>query len=296
MQNLGKLIFLLLSGMAMMIQAYPVESQNFDDIVANIGQEPFGLRTGFTELDNMTRGLHPGELTILAGRSSMGKSAFMLDVALHLDCSVAIFSLEMGYITLCERLVANYTNTNYHYLKSGKIAPPDVSELKSKNITILDNSYLTPAKFHQQLVQLKAEQGIKCAMVDFLQLVKPDLSTGSRYQDIDAICQSLRATGKELGIAIVVLAQLNREIEKRENHEPKLSDLRESAGIEQSADVVLMLHRPDYYQIKEIDLESEDGGEAYIYISKQRNGPVGKIPLVWLSEFMSFREIKPETF
>jgi len=102
-----------------------------------------------------------------------------------------------------------------------------VSELKSKNITILDNSYLTPAKFHQQLVQLKAEQGIKCAMVDFLQLVKPDLSTGSRYQDIDAICQSLRATGKELGIAIVVLAQLNREIEKRENQEspPELNSL-----------------------------------------------------------------------
>lgn len=279
-----------------MITAYPFEGQNFNEIAANIGNEPFGLRTGFTQLDEMTRGLHPGELTVIAGRSSMGKSSLMTDMILHIDYPVAVFSLEMSYKVLCERMIANFTNTNYHYLKLQKIPVPSVEKLKSKNITILDNSYLTPLKFREQLTQLKAKENIKCCFVDFLQLMRSTFSSGSRSQEVDNICQDIRAAGKELGIAVVLLAQLNREVEKRDNHEPRLSDLRESGGIEQAADVVFLIHRPSYYNVKEVDLESEDDGEAFIYVAKNRSGPVGKCSMVWVSEYMSFREIKERTF
>ena len=279
-----------------MIHSYPFEQDSLDTIAANIGSEPFGIRTGLTQLDEMTRGLHPGELTVIAGRSSMGKSSLMTDIILNVDCPVAIFSLEMSYKILCERMIANFTNTNYHYLKLQRIPVPSVGKLNSKSITILDNSYLTPLKFKEQLEQLKEKEGIKCCFVDFLQLMRTDFPAGSRSQEVDNICQDLRAVGKELGIAVVLLAQLNREVEKRDNHQPRLSDLRESGGIEQAADVVLLIHRPSYYNVKEVDLESEDDGEAFIYVSKNRSGPVGKCPVVWISEYMSFRDIKSESF
>lgn len=281
-----------------MIRSYPFEEESFDSIVSNIGNEPFGLKTGFKQLDEMTRGLHPGELTVIAGRSSMGKSSLMSDMVLSISekCPVVIFSMEMSFRVLCERLVANFTNTNYHFLKMNKIPVPSVDGLKSRNITILDNSYLTPLKFKEQLKQLKDKENIKCCFVDFLQLMRSDFPAGSRSQEVDNICQDLRAVGKELGISIVLLAQLNREVERRDNHQPRLSDLRESGGIEQAADVVLLIHRPSYYNLKEVDLESEDDGEAFIFVAKSRNAAVGKIPVVWISEYMSFRNFNVETF
>lgn len=280
-----------------MIRAYPPDNQpTVEQVVAEIATDSMGLSTGFTQLDNMIRGLHRKELVIIGGRSSIGKSSLMVDIALNVNCPVAIFSLEMSYKTLVERMVSNITATNHHFMKLGHIPVPPIDKLLMKDITILDNPYITPVLFKNQVKELKEQFNIGCVFLDYLQLIRPDFSGGNLTQDLDYICQNIKAVGKEYDVAVVMLSQLNREVERRENHQPRLSDIRSSGGIEQTADVVILLHRPDYYMINEIDVESDDGGEAYLIVAKSRNTPVGKISVVWLSEQMSFKEIKQETF
>jgi len=264
-----------------------------DAVKSAICSNNFGIKTGFKKLDMLTRGFHPSELVIVAARSSMGKSAFMIDLALHMgkDHNVAIFSLEMSLKIIVERMLANIGSINIHTMKLKGEAGPELERaaemLKNRSIYIDDSSYLTPNLLHNKVEQIKPD----IVFIDFLQLMRMPTKLQSRYLEVDFICQEVRAVGKAHNIPVVLLAQLNRAVEQRERHEPRLSDLRESGGIEQAADMVLFLHRPAYYAMTEYDPESEDDGEAYIYVAKNRNGPVGKVRCVWISEFTSFRDL-----
>ena len=265
--------------------------------IENVQEELFsaktGILTGFPELDAKTHGFHPAELTVIAARSSMGKSAFMLDLALNIskEHPVAIFSLEMCNRVLIERMIANIAQTNYFRLRKGDadetVVNSGIRVISGLDIFLCDRSFQTVA----QVRDLLLETQVRVVFIDYLQLLNPGKSSGQRYLEVDGMCQQLRAMAKDLNISVVLLSQLNRAVEQREGHEPRLSDLRESGGIEQTADSVWFLHRPSYYNLTEFDVDSEDDGEAFIFIAKQRNGPVGKIRCLWISEFMGWRSI-----
>jgi len=259
-----------------------------------------GLSTGFEGLDKKTHGLQPSELTILAGRPSMGKSAMMLDMALALAVAgkkVAIFSMEMSNQLLAERLLANRGSVNLQRIKSDSLTPEEAtklnkaySELGKMQIDIFDRTLLAPLRIEGEISQHKYD----CIFVDYLQLLSSDGAQASRYQEIDAHCKELKDMAKKHNIPVVALAQLGREVEKRTTHEPRLSDLRESGGIEQVADLILLLHRPSHYALHDLNEDKEDDGEAFIFIAKNRNGPTGRVKCGWIGEIMSFREIPTE--
>jgi len=276
--------------------------ENLNSVVEKLKHPARGIETGFYQLDDMLLGFKPSELIIVAGRPSMGKTSLMTDFALSAsrEGPVIIFSAEMSFQTLAERMVANLANMNLHALKKGGLTEKitvDIGKatqcLKERQIYIDDTSYLTPLAIRNTLKNMSTPN---CVFIDYLQLLGADTSTGRSYEDMGNITRDLKAVAKELSIPIILLCQLNRTSAQTESKEPKLSHLRDSGRIEENADVVLLIHRPDYYNIKELDIENEDGGEAWIMVAKNRNGPVGKIPAVWLSEMMSFKEIKPETF
>ncbi len=277
-------------------------SENLNDVFQKLQNPERGVETGFYQLDDMLLGFKPSELIIVAGRPSMGKTSLMTDFILHASKStpVVVFSAEMSFQILAERMITNLASLNLHSLKKGSLTAKAQSAinitidiLKDRLIFIDDTSYLTPLHIRNAI---QNGPKIGCIFIDYLQLLGADMATGRSYEDIGMITRDIKAMAKELNIPVVLLCQLNRQNTQRESHEPRLSDLRDSGKIEENADVVLLIHRPSYYNMKEIDLESEDDGEAFILVSKNRNGPVGKIPVVWLSEQMSFREIKPETF
>ena len=276
-------------------------SENLNDVFNKLQNPTRGIETGFYQLDDMLLGFKPSELIVVAGRPSMGKTSLMTDFILHASksTSVVVFSAEMSFQILAERMICNVANLNLHSLKKagmtfglGAKIRKALFNLKDRHIVIDDTSYLTPLHIRNALKQIQ----VGCVFIDYLQLLGSDMATGKSYEDIGNITKDIKAMAKELNVPVVLLCQLNRENTKRESHEPRLSDLRDSGKIEENADVVLLIHRPDYYNIKEMDIESDDGGEAFILVSKNRNGPVGKVPVVWLSEQMSFREIKLETF
>ncbi len=277
-------------------------SENLNDVFQKLQNPEHGVETGFYQLDDMLLGFKPSELVVVAGRPSMGKTSLMTDFILHASKStpVAIFSAEMSFQILAERMICNIADLNMHSLKKAGLTfdleakvRKAMSKLKDRDISIDDTSYLTPLHI-RNAIQNGPKTG--CVFIDYLQLLGADMATGRSYEDIGMITRDIKAMAKELNVPVILLCQLNRQPSNREEHTPRLSDLRDSGKIEENADVVLLIHRPDYFNIKEIDLESDDGGEAYIMLAKNRNGPVGQIPVVWLSEQMSFREIKAETF
>ena len=276
-------------------------SENLNGVFEKLQNPERGIETGFYQLDDMLLGFKPSELIVVAGRPSMGKTSLMTDFILHASKStdVVVFSAEMSFQILAERMLCNVANLNLHSLKKTGLTNKTnaaiecaLSRLKDRHITIDDTSYLTPLHIRNALKQAQ----VGCVFIDYLQLLGADMATGRSYEDIGMITRDIKAMAKELNVPVILLCQLNRQPSNREEHTPRLSDLRDSGKIEENADVVLLIHRPDYFNIKEIDLESDDGGEAYIMLAKNRNGPVGQVPVVWLSEQMSFREIKAETF
>jgi len=281
-------------------------SENLDSVIEKLKAPDKGITTGFYELDQMLLGFKPSELIVVAGRPSMGKTSLMTDFVLSAsrEGPVIIFSAEMSFQILAERMVANFANINLHAIKQGGITEKvaiDINKalncLKERGIWIDDTSYITPMYIRNEFqTNPSVPKNVSCIFIDYLQLLGADMSTGRSYEDIGNITRDIKAIAKELNVPVVLLCQLNRENTKRETHEPRLSDLRDSGKIEENADVVLLIHRPSYFNIKEADIDSEDDGEAFIIIGKNRNGPVGKVPVVWLSEMMSFKEIKPEKF
>lgn len=261
-----------------------------------------GLSTGFTELDRMTNGLHAAEMIVIAARPSMGKTALAMNVAEHVAINekraVAVFSLEMSSQQLVQRMLCSRARVNLQKVRDGFLAERDfpsltsaASKLAEAKIFIDDTAGLSILELRAKARRLKAQHDIELIVVDYLQLLR---STTRRAQDnrqleISEISAGLKGLAKDLKIPIIVIAQLNRQPEARTGGKPRLSDLRESGSIEQDADLVGLLVRPEVYEEDE-DARAEKAGEAELIIAKQRNGPVGDVPLTFLKEFTRFED------
>src|SRR5947209_1819135 len=259
-----------------------------------------GVSTGFRDLDKLTSGLHSSEMIVIAARPSMGKTALAMNIAEHaaieVKLPVAIFSLEMSAQQLVQRMLCSRARVNLAKTRDGFLGEADfpklthaASKLAEAKIFIDDSAGLTILELRAKARRLKAQQNIELIIVDYLQLLR---STSRRAQDnrqleISEISAGLKGLAKELKIPIVVVAQLNRQPEQRAGGKPRLSDLRESGSIEQDADLVALLVRPELYEEDE-EARVEKAGEAELIIAKQRNGPVGEIPLTFLKEFTRF--------
>lgn len=275
-------------------------AQAFELIEKRTGHHVTGLASGFFELDEMTCGLQNGEMIIVAGRPSMGKTALALNIAEHIAVleqqPVAIFSLEMGRQQLAERLLCSNSRIDAQLVRKGMLSTEhyqqlvkSCGELSEAKIFIDDTPGITPLEMRAKARRLKARYDIKCVVMDYLQLMTLGGRVESRQQEITAISRYMKAMARELNVPVVVLSQLNRAAEGREGHRPRMSDLRESGSIEQDADVVMLLHREDYYHRGEHDYQ--ENSEAEIIIAKQRNGPTGNVKLRFLEKYTRFENL-----
>ena len=271
-----------------------------------------GLKTGFPTLDNMTKGFHKGDLILLAARPGIGKTSLALNIcsnaAMLSNSTVAVFSLEMPMSQIAQRVMCSVGYISMTDATAGT-NNPDIWEnvLQTKDrvsnagIYVDDSSLTTPAQIISKCRRLKAEKGLDLIMIDYLQLMKAD-TTGkkdaNRQQEVSELTRSLKIAARELECPIIVLSQLSRDIEKRVDHKPQLSDLRESGAIEQDADIVMFIDRTN--EIKEQDeegIESNSGGEdCRLIIAKHRNGALGSIDLKWIAENTRFEEPKSNGF
>ena len=264
------------------------------------GQVVTGVPSGFKDLDERTAGFQPSDLVIVAARPSMGKTAFCLNIAQHAAIEkgtpVAVFSLEMSKEALVQRLLTSEARVDAHRLRTGSLRDSDyklmasaAGILSTAPIWIDDSAALTPLELRSKARRITAEQGVGMIVVDYLQLMREPEYSENRVQEISAISRSLKALAKELRIPVVALSQLSRAPEQRggEGRRPQLSDLRESGAIEQDADVVLFIYRPEMYAKDEVERE-EIRGQAEVIIGKQRNGPTGTIKLYFHSQSTRF--------
>ena len=257
-----------------------------------------GLPTGYYQLDEWTCGLQNGEMIVLAGRPSMGKTSLALNIAEHIGLiekiPVAIFSLETGKQQLAERFLCSMSAIDAQKVRKGTLDTEHYeelvkacSQLSEAPIYIDDTSTLTPLELRAKARRLKSQQDIRCVIVDYLQLMHVGAGrVESRQQEITMISRYIKALARELNVPVVVLSQLNRAPEGREGHRPRMSDLRESGSIEQDADVVMLLHREDYYHRGQKDYQQDNMAE--LIIAKQRNGPTGSVELVFREKFTRF--------
>jgi len=259
--------------------------------------EVTGIPTGFADLDRMTSGLQPGDLVIVAGRPSMGKTAFSINiaenVALDTDKAVAIFSMEMGAAQLAMRMLGSVGRLNQHDLRTGRLGDDDwarlthaLGRLNDAPVHIDETPGLSALELRARSRRLhRQHDGLGLIVVDYLQLMSSPAGKASenRATEISEISRSLKALAKELHVPVIALSQLNRSLEQRPNKRPVMSDLRESGAIEQDADLILFIYRDEVY-----NPESADKGKAEIIIGKQRNGPIGKVDLTFRGEFTRF--------
>ena len=260
-----------------------------------------GLASGFIDLDKYTAGFHRGDLAIIAGRPSMGKTSFALNIAQHVGLDerkpVAVFSLEMSKELLVQRLLCSEAQVDAQKVRRGFTSAKDIERLTNAAgllseapIFIDDTPAITTLDIKARARRLKAEYDIAIAFVDYLQLVRSSERSENRQQEISSISRSMKALAKELGIPVIALSQLSRAVEARGgDRRPMLSDLRESGAIEQDADLVLFLYRPEFYDPD----DPEKIGKAELIIGKQRNGPTGKINLTFEKQYTRFRSMAP---
>ncbi len=271
--------------------------RSFELIEGRQGTHVTGLDTGYYELNDMTCGLQKGEMVIVAGRPSMGKTSLALNIAEHLGLvektPLAIFSLEMGRQQLAERFLCSISGIDSQKVRRGllndehyKKLADACAELSESHIYIDDTSTLTPLELRARARRLKSKHNIQCVVVDYLQLMHLGSGRESRQQEITTISRYLKALARELDVPVVVLSQLNRSPEGREGHKPRMSDLRESGSIEQDADVIMLLHREDYYHRGELDYEPNNTAE--LIVAKQRNGPTGTVKLRFMEKTTRF--------
>ncbi|HDN97744.1 MAG TPA: replicative DNA helicase [bacterium] len=260
-----------------------------------------GLPTGFIELDNMTTGLHPSDLIIIASRPSMGKTALACNIALNLTVGVEkypilIFSLEMSKEQLVQRMLCAEAKINLKNLRQGILSDDDMGRLmlaagrlEQSPIFIDDTPSLNIFELRARARRLKAKEDIQLIIVDYLQLMRGRGRAENRQQEISEISAALKSLAKELNIPVIAVSQLSRATEQRERKRPHLSDLRESGAIEQDADLVLLLYRDEFYHPE----NEENKGIAEIIIAKQRNGPTGSVFLTFLKEYTRFENYTP---
>lgn len=258
-----------------------------------------GLHTGFDGLDGLTSGFQPSELIVLAARPSMGKTAlvcnFGLSIARDSNSGVLLFSLEQSKLELAERLLCIQARINGHKLRQGDLDEIEQhslheasNEMRNFPIFIDDTAGRTISQIAAVSRRLKRRDGIGIVIIDYLQLIESDDKNLPREQQISTITRRLKFLAKDLSIPVIALAQLNRGVEQREDKRPRLADLRESGAIEQDADIVMFLHRPEAYN------PEDRPGEADLIVAKNRSGPIGTAPLVWLKEQLRFGDRAPE--
>jgi len=258
-----------------------------------------GIATGFIDLDYRTAGMQPSDLILVAARPSMGKTAFVLNIAQHiafkLNQTVAIFSLEMSKEQLVNRLFSLESRVDSQHLRTGNLSDAEWEKLiesagviGKSNLIIDDTPGISISELRSKCRKYKLEHDLKIIIIDYLQLMSGSgRGSDSRQQEISDISRSLKALARELNVPVVALSQLSRAVEQRPDHRPMLSDLRESGAIEQDADVVMFIYRDDYY-----NKDTEKKGIAEIIIAKQRNGPIGTIELVWLPDYTKFANLQ----
>ncbi|MCS7185014.1 MAG: replicative DNA helicase [bacterium] len=275
------------------------------DIIDRAGAASRGIKTGFTRLDNQTSGLQPGELIIIGGRPTHGKTSLAINIAEHIafkeNKNVLFISLEMDLNTLIARILCSMANVNWHNLRMGIFRKEDKEKLSEAaeiihekkrfyiyphaNTTVNDIRIITRRKHFE----LANEGGLGAVFIDYIQIIRPENLEQDRVQQLGDISRSLKALASELQIPVVALAQLNREMEKGgKETRPRLANLRESGCLEQDADTVLLLWRPNLYK----DVDPEQKAEAHLYIDKQRNGPQGMVKLYFKAEHTRFYEVE----
>ncbi len=263
-----------------------------------------GVETGFADLNELTSGWQKGDLIIIAARPSVGKTALALtltrNAAVDTNVGVAVFSLEMSKMQLAQRLLSAETRVDLHKLRTGRLRDDDwmhltrnVGRLAQAPIYIDDTPGISVLEARSKSRRLHREHGIGLIIVDYLQLMSSHVRTQSREQEISNISRGLKGLAKELDVPVIALSQLSRAVESRTDRRPQLSDLRESGSIEQDADVVMFIYRPDIYGLKSPDGASLEG-IAEIIIGKQRNGPVGSVHMMWNAESATYEQMAPE--
>jgi replicative DNA helicase len=270
--------------------------ERIDELYSRDNQsEITGVPTGFIDLDRMTSGLQPGDLVIVAGRPSMGKTAFSINigenVAIEAGLPVAVFSMEMGGAQLAMRMLGSVGQLDQHRLRTGRLNDEDwprlthaIQKMNDAQLYIDETPGLNPIELRARARRLSRQCGkLGLIIVDYLQLMTGSKAGDNRTAEISEISRSLKGLAKELHCPVIALSQLNRSLEQRPNKRPVMSDLRESGAIEQDADVIIFLYRDEVY-----NPDSPDKGTAEIIIGKQRNGPIGAIRLTWIGQYTKF--------
>ena len=262
-----------------------------------------GVPTGFADLDMRTAGLQPSELIVIAGRPSMGKTSFALNIArnaaIEEQIPVGIFSLEMSKEQVVQRMLSSEAEVDSNRIRTGYLRETDwpkltnaAGRLSEAPIFIDDSAAITLIELRAKSRRLKAEQNIGLVVIDYLQLISGRLRSENRQQEVSEICRGLKAMAKELKVPVVALSQLARRTEEREEGRPQLSDLRESGAIEQDSDVVVFLYRPGYYRArrggKDGAIDPERDTKTEVIIAKQRNGPTGTVEMAFIREYVKF--------
>ena len=267
--------------------------------VMESGSRITGIPTGFQDLDSMLSGLQPSDLVLIAARPSMGKTAFALNIAHHVAVrekeTVVIFSLEMSKEQLVNRLLSVDSKVDAQKIRNASFEDMEIVNIleSARNIgtsklIIDDTSGISVSELRTKCRKYKIEHDLKLIVIDYLQLMTGSTRTDSRQQEISEISRSLKSIAREINVPVVALSQLSRAVEKREDHRPMLSDLRESGAIEQDADVVMFLYRSDYYN-KDGDDQKKNITE--IIVAKQRNGPIGSVELAWIPKWTTFANL-----
>ena len=252
-----------------------------------------GVPTGFKSLDEITSGFQKGELIVVAARPSMGKTSFMLNIAENVSMNnkipVLIFSMEMSALQITKNMLCSIAEVDAHLMRTGTISdvdflriPTAMGDLSQSPISIDDTPGLSLLEIRAKSRRFQSQKGIQLIIIDYLQLMEGN-NTENRQQEITSISRGLKALAKELDVPVVAISQLNRSVEQREGHKPRMSDLRESGSIEQDADVVMLLHRDDYYD------PNKNPGLVELNVVKQRNGPIGKIELKFIKNMLRFK-------
>ena len=267
------------------------------EMIENRGQR--GLETGFFDLDDMLNGLQNGEMIIVAARPSMGKTAFAMNlvegIAAERNMPCAVFSLEMSKQQLAQRMLCSRGKIDSHKLRRGMLQSHEyahlanvVGQLAKAPVWVDDSAGLTPLELRAKARRLKLQHDIKCIMIDYMQLMD-NPGVESRQQQISEISRAIKAVAREINVPVIALSQLNRASEGRDGHKPRMSDLRESGSIEQDADVIMLLHREDYYRMAEPDFQPDNIAE--VIVAKQRNGPTGTVKLFFDNKSTRFENL-----
>lgn len=302
--NTEKTIFQLLqsqdSGEFVPIKQIVINALDRIEKASRIQGNVTGIATGFIDLDYRMSGLQPSDLILIAARPSMGKTAFVLNIAqytaFHSDLATAIFSLEMSKEQLVNRLFSLESRVDAQMLRNGNLSDTDWEKLiegagtigRSKLI-IDDTPGISIGELRSKCRKYKLEHDIQLIIIDYLQLMSGNGRTDSRQQEISEISRALKALARELHVPVIALSQLSRAVEQRPDHRPMLSDLRESGAIEQDADVVMFIYRDDYY-----NKDTDKKNIAEVIIAKQRNGPIGTVNLVWLPQYTKFANMQKD--